>query len=972
MEPKRLFLLDAYALIFRAYYALIQMPRLTADGFNTSAVFGFVNTLEDVLRNQKPSHLAVCFDPQGPTFRSEAYEKYKSERAATPEDIRLSVPVIKDIVRAYRIPLLEVEGFEADDVIGTMAVRASGKGFTTYMMTPDKDFGQLVSPSVLQFKPAYRGADFELRGEEEVCARYGLQRTSQVIDLLALMGDKVDNIPGCPGVGEKTAVRLISEFGDVDSLLANTDRLKGALRRKVEENAEQIRFSRFLATIRTDVPVDAEPDDLAVREPDRDKLFEIFRKLEFRNLTERVSRRLDETYGPRVSGAVPEAAPRQTGQHRGEARQLSLFDDLDDAEGTDGTATLPAPAPDAVAPDFARMARGLASPEGMLEPKWTEVTDTAAIDSMQTALGEARAVGMATVTEGDNDVESLWTGTALALPDGRAWFVPSSFTEGVAAVLDLMARPDICKVTPQAKLDMLTAARRRAALSGDTEAPRYGDCVAALAPFYDVTLAHYVLQPDLRHSIEFLAQTLLDVALPPAAAPLPKGKARAGVDMEARAAVTARRACAEAWCSLLLRPVLERDIEAEGMTDLLERYEMPLVAVLASMELAGVRIDVEALDAAARDMEGRLADIEHEIWRLAGEEFNVGSPAKVGEILFGKLGLDPKAKKTRTGQYSTGEEILEKLTPKHPIVGKILEYRQFKKLLTTYLTALPAAINPATGKVHTNYNQTVTATGRISSSNPNLQNIPVRDELGRGIREAFIADPGHLFLSADYSQIELRLVADFADDGTMIEAFREGRDIHAITAARIYHKSPDEVTADERRSAKTANFGILYGISAFGLASRLGIPRGEAKELIDNYFATFPTIRRYMEKAVEDARAEGFVSTRIGRKRRLPDINSRNPVVRGYAERNAINAPIQGSAADIIKRAMIDIAREMHRRGLKSRMIMQVHDELNFDVVPDELPVMQELVTRLMQQAYDGRVTLTAEAGVGVSWLDAH
>lgn len=934
MSENRLFLLDAYALIFRAYYALIKVPRMTRDGFNTSAIFGFVNTLEEVLRKEHPSHMAVCFDPAGPTFRSEAFEDYKGEREATPEDIKRSIPIIKEIIRAYNIPLLEVEGFEADDVIGTMARRAERDGFTTYMMTPDKDFGQLVSPAILQYKPAYRGQDFELRGEEEVCARYGIQHTSQVIDLLALMGDKIDNIPGCPGVGEKTAVKLISEFGDVENLLANTDRLKGAIKKRVEENAGLIRFSKFLATIRTDVPMETLPGDLRVKEPDREKLFAIFKEMEFKSLAERVERRLDGEKKPAPS--TPRKHPT------GGATQLSLFDDVpEDSLTVESIQAAPA-----------------VSPLASVQADYRVVASADALTDMQTSIGDADSIGFYMVSEGENDVTAQWRGTALADGKGHGWYIPSTFTEGRAAILDLMARPDITKVTPQAKRDYVLAALSRT------------DGAVPLTNFYDVTLAHYILQPDMRHGLEELSLSYLSHTLTPMPPLTPKRGSKIpapGDDAIAGAACE----CAE--ISLRLHAPLEAEVASEGMTALLHDLEMPLAPVLADMELTGVRIDVQALESAAATIEERLGGLEQEIFDIAGEEFNVGSPAKVGEILFGKMGLDPKAKKTKTGQYSTSEDILEKVAHKSPIVGKILEYRQLKKLLNTYLTALPAAINPVTGKVHTNYNQTVTATGRISSSSPNLQNIPVRDDVGREIRRAFIPDAGHLFLSADYSQIELRLVADFADDGTMLDAFRHNKDIHAITAAKIYHKaSPDDVTGDERRHAKTANFGILYGISAFGLASRLGIPRGEAKDLIDNYFATFPTIHAYMNNAINTAREQGYVSTAIGRKRRLPDIASKNPVVRGYAERNAINAPIQGAAADIIKRAMVDIAREMRRMNLKSKMIMQVHDELNFDVIPDELPVMQELVTRLMEHAYRGRVTLTASCGVADNWLDAH
>lgn len=934
----RLFLLDAYALIFRAYYALIRMPRITQSGFNTSAIFGFVNTLEEVLRKEKPSHIAVCFDPAGPTFRNEAFEQYKGERESTPEDIKLSVPIIKEIVKAYNIPVVEVAGYEADDVIGTLAKRAEKEGFTTYMMTPDKDFGQLVSPSILQYKPSYRGQDFEIRGEKEVCERYGIERTSQVIDLLALMGDKIDNIPGCPGVGEKTAVKLIADFDSVDNLVLHTDELKGALKKKVEENKEQILFSKYLATICTDVPVELEVSDLERRPADRDKLFAIFKELEFKSLIDRVGRRMNAEEKADASISSPSSS-RQDGT-------LSLFDeeDFDDNQTADNT---PAPPSSINSQD--------AKTDYQLVDTTEKLKDFAAIGQGDDCCG------LFLISDGENEVSAEWVGTAVAFKAGKAAYIPASFEEGRMWVLDLLSRPDILKVSSNAKRDYVVASRARM------------DDEVAMTSYFDVSLAHYLLQPEMRHTLENLSVTYLNYEMLPNPG---SSSSRRGTKIWSAKDVDNEQlvpwACENADITLRLYKPLDEEVKKEDMQALLYDIELPLVRVLADMELTGVRIDVSALNEAARNMELRINSLEEEIWEIAGEKFNVGSPSKVGEILFDKLSLDPKAKKTKTGQYSTSEDVLEKLVTKHPIVAKIMEFRALRKLYTTYLTALPAAINPDTGKIHTNYNQTVTATGRISSTAPNLQNIPVRDDEGREIRRAFIADPGHLFLSADYSQIELRLVADFADDETMLTAFRNGDDIHAITAARIFHKTTEEVTENERRKAKTANFGIIYGISAFGLSTRLNIPRAEAKDIIDSYFSTFPTVHKYMSDSVEHAREKGYVETRMGRKRYLPDINSKNPVVRGYAERNAINAPIQGSAADIIKRAMVDIAREMREKNMKSRMIMQVHDELNFDVVPDELPAMQEMVSRLMENAYNGRVVLTASCGVAENWLDAH
>ena len=914
MSEKRLFLLDAYALIFRAYYALIKMPRLTSDGFNTSAIFGFVNTLEDVLRKERPTHMAVCFDPPGPTFRSDMLETYKGDRAATPEDIKRSIPYIKRIIESYNIAILEQPGFEADDVIGTMARRASEAGFTTYMMSPDKDLGQLVGPDTLQYKPSYKGKDFELRGEKEVCEHFGIERTSQIIDLLALMGDKIDNIPGCPGVGEKTAQKLIAEFGSVENIIASSAELKGALKKKIEDNKDLILLSKDLATIRTDVPVEASPDTLSVGEIDEEKLFAIFKELEFRNLAERIQRRVS-------SGRPATGTPQATGAGRQTATgQLSLFD-FDDEDAT------PPPAAMSIAPDS--LGRGC-----------VEITDADGLAEMRAAITGCGTTGVHLITEGDNDMEAKWKGTAFALADGRCWLVNDGTPGGMETALDILSDPGTRKVSATAKRDMVQARRHRA---DSAENP------FSMVNFHDVTIAHYLLEPELRHTPELMAEKYLGYTLTPAATPAELAALYLNLD----------------------KPLCDA-LESEGLMRLYTEMELPLVPVLADMEYTGVRIDTSALGAAADGMEEKARTLSREIHEIAGEEFNVGSPAQVGEILFGKMQLDPKAKKTKSGQYSTSEEVLEKVAHLNPIVGKILEYRQIKKLLSTYLNALPEVINKETGRIHTNYNQTVTATGRLSSSSPNLQNIPVRDEMGRDIRRAFIPADGNIYFSADYSQIELRLVADFAGDETMIEAFRNGDDIHAITAAKIYHKPTGEVTADERRKAKTANFGILYGITSFGLASRLQIARKEAKELIDNYFATFPTIRDYMTASVEEAREKGYAITKLGRKRRLPDINSKNPVVRGYAERNAINAPVQGSAADIMKLAMVRIWQKMREEGMRSKMIMQVHDELNFDVVPEEGARLQELVEREMEGAWHGPVPLTASSGFGANWLEAH
>ena len=927
MEHKRLFLLDAYALIFRAYYALIKMPRITSTGLNTSAVFGFVNTLEELLRKEKPTHIAICFDPPGPTFRHEAFEAYKGEREATPEDIKISVPIIKEIIRAYRIPIIEIEGYEADDVIGTLATKAGNEGFSTFMMTPDKDFGQLVSDNVFQYKPGYRGGEFEIRGVKEVCERYEISSPDKVIDLLALMGDKVDNIPGCPGVGEKTAIKLINDFGSIENLIENTDSLKGALKKKVEDNKEQIVFSKFLATIKTDVPIDCDIEELKLQQADIEELTSIFRRLEFRTLIDKIAKKNDTDSASKIS-----AQPSQ-------AIQGSLFDDISEEE-----------------------------PKTPMKSEIYEINtqnyhiikNSDEIGEIERFIAESGECAVFIVAQGDSDMTAQWVGTALALHNGKTYYIDNAITGAKEFIVSLHANEKIKVVSSQTKRDYVIISN--SGLSSSEPIRNY----------YDITIAHYLLQPEIRHSIDNLALQYLNLSLvsyseiagSKGAKQLPMQSI--GIDK------LSNWACQQADATMRLYPILSQSIEKENLSELLNEIELPLTRVLAEIEIAGVRIDVAALNEASETLTSRLDGIETEIHALVGENFNIGSPAQVGEILFDKLKLDPKAKKTKTGQYSTSEEVLEKISHLHPVVNKILEYRQLKKLLSTYLNALPNTINPTTGKIHTTYNQTVTATGRLSSTDPNLQNIPVRDEIGREIRRAFIADEGHTFLSADYSQIELRLVADFSNDKVMLDAFANDKDIHAITAAKIYKTPLEEVTATQRRNAKTANFGILYGISAFGLASRLGIPRSEAKQLIDGYFETFPTVQQYMSDAIEKARENGYVTTIKGRKRMLPDINSRNAVVRGYAERNAINAPIQGSAADIIKIAMVNIFDEIAKRGLKSKMIMQVHDELNFDVLPQELDIIKELVCRNMQNAYNGRVSLTASCGTGPNWLTAH
>lgn len=897
MEEKKLFLLDAYALIYRAYYALMRSPRVTSYGLNTSAVFGFVNTLEDLLRKENPGYIAVCFDPaHGKTFRHKEYPEYKAGRDKQPEDITVAIPFIKSILEAMCIPVIEVEGYEADDVIGTLSRMATEKGFTTYMMTPDKDYGQLVNDHVFQYRPAIKGQGFEVRGPEQVCERYGISSPRQVIDLLALEGDASDNVPGCPGVGEKTAAKLIAEYGSVENLLASTDTLKGAIQKKIVDNADQIRLSKHLVTIVTDVPIEFDTDKLRRCEPDVKKLVEIFRQLEFKS------------YIAKYSGAdaiAPAPAPI--------AEQGSLFD-------------LPETEPVNLSFDVSTL------------------TTPAEISAFLREIVHSGNVGMAVRSEGQDAMTARLTGIAFSyLPKDSdnycAALIPvggegSSYADVAELLEPVFTEKNLCLCAADIKRDMLILRRMGIVFDG--------------ARWFDTAVAHYLCAPEQKHDIAGLAMSYLGIQVVPG-------------DITQ-----------EATLCLRLKPLLEKEAEEKGQLRLLHEIEEPMVAALASMEWEGARIDPAELKKLSAELTARLHDLEEKAFAIVGHPFNVGSPAQVGQILFGEMQIDPKARKTKGGAWSTAEDVLEKYAKDVPLVQLILDIRGLRKLLATYVDSLPKLINPHTGKIHTTYNQTVTATGRLSSTNPNLQNIPIRTADGREIRRAFIADRGDLLLSADYSQIELRLMADLSGDEAMIEAFVNGEDIHRSTAAKIYHERIEDVTDNQRRNAKTANFGIIYGISAFGLSERLGIPRGEAKELIEGYLRTYPAVDAYMKKAVELARIDGFVSTIMGRRRYLPDINSRSNTVRSYAERNAINAPLQGSAADIIKLAMVRIDREIRDRGLRSRMILQVHDELIFNVKPDELADMQELVVRQMEGAYHGRVPMEVAAGVATNWLDAH
>ena len=925
----KLFLLDAYALIYRAYYALIKSPRINSKGFNTSAILGFVNTLEDVLKKEAPTHIGVAFDPSGPTFRHEAYKEYKAQREETPEAIKLSVPIIKDIIRAYRIPILEVPGFEADDVIGTLATEAGKRGIKTYMMTPDKDYGQLVSENVFMYRPKYGDKEFDVMGVNEVKAKFNIESPAQVIDMLGLMGDSSDNIPGCPGVGEKTAQKLISQFGSIENLLENTSQLTGAVKTKVESNIEKIRFSKFLATIKTDVPIELDMEQLKRETPDEEKLRSIFEELEFRTLLDRVFK--NEKKAPVKT--VP----------ANDAFQGDLFGFFaDDNTEEQKNSSL-------------RRLEDLSYDYQLLDNE-DKINDFLRIILTKDIFS------LDTETTGTEPMAAELVGMSFSYEENKAFYVPVPPNREEAQKIVNMFKPlfedeKAIKVGQNIKYDMIVLAN-------------YG--VTIKGKLFDTMIAHYVLQPELHHGMDYLAEVYLKYDTIKIEELIgAKGKNQRNM-RDLSPTDIYKYACEDADVTLKLKNILEKELETNNVKELFEEIEMPLVPVLAYMERNGVRIDTDALKETSKLFTVRMREIEEEIYQLAGMEFNVSSPKQVGEILFDRLKIVEKAKKTKTGQYVTSEEVLESLKGKHQIVEKILDYRGLKKLLSTYIDSLPELINPKTGRIHTSFNQTVTATGRLSSSNPNLQNIPIRNEDGKEIRKAFIPDDGCEFFSADYSQIELRIMAHLSGDENMIEAFREEQDIHAATAAKIYKTDISQVTREQRSKAKTANFGIIYGISVFGLAERLNVDRKEAKELIDGYFENYPKVKAYMDESIKVARDKGYIETIFKRKRYLPDINSRNAVVRGYAERNAINAPIQGSAADIIKVAMARIYKRFMEEGLKSKMILQVHDELNFSVLREEKEKVQQIVISEMEAAYKMKVPLLADCGWGKNWLEAH
>ena len=925
----KLFLIDAYALIYRSYYAFINNPRINSKGLNTSAVMGFCNTLNEVLNKEQPSHIGVAFD-HGLTFRNEAFPQYKAQREATPEDIKLSVPIIKDILTAYHIPVLQVDGFEADDVIGTLALKAGEQGVDTYMLTPDKDYAQLVRPNVYMYRPRH-GGGYETMGPDEVNQKYNISSPLQVIDLLALMGDSADNFPGCPGVGEKTASKLINEFGTVEKLIENTAQLKGKMREKVEGAVEDIKMSKFLATIRTDVPLELDLEQLRLKEPDTAKLQEIFTELEFKSFANRLLNKAEK--------------PKKV-----DNRQLSLFDEPAMAEADSSL--------------FEPQSSHAANRETIeTTPHEYHLVQTEAdIQALVNLLSAADVISLDTETTSTNAIEAQLVGLSFAVEEKKAYYVPVPEQANEAQnIVDkfkaIYENPNTLKVGQNIKYDLEVLRNYGIMLQG---------------PLFDTMIAHYLLQPELRHNMDFMAEVYLNYETVHIDALIgPKGKAQKNMRELAPSEVYAY-ACEDADITLQLKNVLQPKLVEAGVERLFNEVEMPLIPVLAEMECNGVRIDTAALKETSQVFTERMLQLEQEIYQAAGKTFNVASPKQVGDILFGEMKIIDKPKKTKTGQYVTSEEVLQTLRSKHPIVAHILDYRALKKLLGTYVDALPKLINPRTGHIHTSFNQAVTATGRLSSSDPNLQNIPVRGEDGKEIRKCFIPEEGCEFFSADYSQIELRVMAHLSQDANMLDAFREGYDIHAATAAKIYDKPVSEVTRDERTKAKRANFGIIYGITVFGLADRLNIERAEAKQLIDGYFKMFPQVRDYMEQAKETAKANGYVETFFHRRRYLPDINSSNATVRGIAERNAINAPIQGSAADIIKVAMVRIFQRFQRENIRSKMILQVHDELNFSVLPNEKELVERIVMEEMQAAYPLDVPLVADGGWGNNWLEAH
>ncbi|MBP1617044.1 MAG: polymerase [Bacteroidetes bacterium] len=923
----KLFLLDAYALIYRSYYAFIKSPRVNSKGQNTSAIFGFVNTLEELLKKENPSHIAVAFDPPGKTFRHEAYEAYKAQREATPEDIKFAVPYIKNIIEAYNIKLVEVSGYEADDVIGTLSKMAEKENFEVFMMTPDKDYGQLTSNKIQIYKPKYGDSGFEVLNDEAVMNKYGLSSPLQMIDYLGLMGDASDNIPGCPGVGPKTAQKLLADYHSIEGIYEYLSEVKGSVKTKLEENKDQVFFSKFLATIKTDVPIEFNAQEFLKEEINEEKLRTIFEELEFRTLLQRIF--------PNEKSSEKQA--------KNDPYQTNLFAEFE------------------ANPTEEKIYSNLSDLKS-INHNYYLIENEIEIDELIGKIHAQKFCSFDTETTGIDPLISNLVGMSFSLVKNEGYYLPVPQDFEIAKKLvekfkDILESDQILKIGQNIKYDMLVLRKYGIVLDG---------------PIFDTMIAHYLLNPELRHNMDYLAETYLKYQTIHIDELIgPRGKNQKNMSQLDPSQIV-DYASEDADITLQLKEIFEKEIEKNQLNHLLYEIELPLLKVLCEMEFNGVRVDKNALQESSIVLTNKLQEVEKEIIDLAGYEFNINSARQVGEVLFERLRVIEKAKKTKTGQYTTSEETLEAIKDKHPIINKILKYRGLKKLLSTYIDALPELINPETGKIHTSFNQATTATGRLSSTNPNLQNIPIRDEEGREIRRAFIPDKGCTFLSVDYSQIELRIMAHLSQDPSMIEAFVEDQDIHAATAAKIYKLDINQVTKDMRRKAKTANFGIIYGISVFGLADRLTIPRSEAKELIEGYFATYPRVKKYMDESIQIAKSKGYVETIFGRKRFLPDINSKNAIVRGYAERNAINAPIQGSAADIIKVAMVNIAKRFKKENIRSKMILQVHDELNFSVFNEELSHVEQVVKEEMENAIQLLVPLRVDAGIGQNWLEAH
>jgi DNA polymerase-1 len=920
----KLFLIDAYSLIYRAYYAFIKTPRINSKGYNTSAIFGFVNCLEDIIKKEAPTHIGVGFDPPGPTFRHLIYNDYKAHREESPEVIRKSVPVIKEIVKAYNIPILEVGGFEADDTICTIAKKAALTELETYILTPDKDYGQIVSDSIFLYRPKF-GGGYEVMGVKEILDKFSIKNVQQVTDLLGLMGDAADNIPGCPGVGEKTAVKLLEEFGSIENLLENTGNLKGSLQKKIIENAEKIRFSKYLATIKTDVPIEFEIDNFKIKTPDEQKLIEIFEELEFRHLINK------------FTGTSKK-------QNKSIPIQGSLFSEFED--NPPATSEYPI----------------LQGVENTVHT-YHIADNKESIEQLTSLISKSKTVTFDTETDSIDPLTANLVGISFAVNEYEAWYVPvpENFEDSKTLLgyfSPTLTNKEITKVGQNIKFDMLVLKKYGIEISGT---------------LFDTMIAHYIMNPELKHGMDYLAETYLKYKTIHIDELIgEKGKKQISMRQVPLEQI-AQYAAEDSDVTLRLKNVFEKELKKQNLEFLFYNIETPLIYVIADMEEAGVKLNAESLVQYSQSLKKDLEQLESNIYDHAGTEFNINSPKQVGEILFDKLGLGQGVRKNKSGLLTTNEETLEKLRNKHPIIETLLEYRGLKKLLSTYINALPKLINPHTGKIHTSYNQTVTSTGRLSSTNPNLQNIPIKDQTGREIRRAFIPDNEDcIFFSADYSQIELRIMAHLSKDENMIQAFINKEDIHTATASKIYNITIEQVSKEMRRKAKTANFGIIYGISSFGLSDRLSVSKSEARELIEGYFQTYPKIKKYMEETITEAQRNGYVETIFKRKRFLPDINSNNSTVRGYSERNAINAPIQGSAADIIKIAMINIHKRFKENNLKSKMIIQVHDELNFNVYKTELEQIKNIVIHEMENVIKLNVPLIADYGIGENWLEAH